>query len=482
MARTPKKIVATTDETSDGGTSGEDWAEVRPRRQKKKPSFAQMVRKEIKRNASSDRTSSIIVSNPNLSPQSTRKEVMKTIDPASQGLKIRGIRNKGNEGVMITTGSPEDTKKIRSCAQLRNAGFSVQETMGENPKLRVHGVQADLAPEEVKTAVFAQNFLGKMTEECFTASFKPSFKTGKRGLDTVIWVIEVSPEMRRIVLEKQRLYIKWDNCWVADFVRVTRCFRCQAFDHVAKYCKGPEVCKHCSKEGHREEACASKADPPKCSNCRRAKEDDRHAVSSEDCPAYKWALRRKVRRTNYKAEQIETDAHQPMQPGPQDRAPGSKRDREEGSPQGPSEKRIYSSTNAAVALPASPLQPTDLNGRVETPASSASSMETPANLWKVLCRHCLKYGHNTSQCYSLVAACEHCGLEGHKIVNCPNRSSSPRCAQCIRLKMKKDATKHSVLTYEICPAYRKHIEQLNKDEPMLAICSPARAPNSKTVP
>ncbi|CAA9995352.1 unnamed protein product [Nesidiocoris tenuis] len=127
-------------------------------------------------------------------------------------------------------------------------------------------------------------------------------------------------------------------------------------------------------------------------------------------------------------------------------------------------------------------QPTDFNGRVETPASSVSRMETPVNLWKVLCRHCLKYGHNTSQCYSPVAACEHRGLEGHNIVNCPNRSLSPRCAQCIWLKMKKDATKHSVLTYEICPAYRKHIEQLNKDEPMLAICSPPRTPNSKTVP
>ncbi|CAA9996801.1 unnamed protein product, partial [Nesidiocoris tenuis] len=176
-----------------------------------------MVKSEIKRNVSNDRASTILVSNPNLSPQSTWREVMKAIDPAAQGIKIRAMRTKGKEGVVLATASQEDNVKIQSYVQLRNAGFTVQESMGDNPRLRVHGVQAELAPEEFVCAAFAQNFQGKWTESMFRASFKPLFKTGKRDLDTVIWVVETSPEMRRAVLNQGRLYIKWDSCWVADF-------------------------------------------------------------------------------------------------------------------------------------------------------------------------------------------------------------------------------------------------------------------------
>ncbi|CAB0017830.1 unnamed protein product [Nesidiocoris tenuis] len=397
-----RRNAAREDTTSDGAISTEEWSEVLSKKKRRAPrTFAQMVKSEIKRNVSNDRASTILVSNPNLSPQSTRREVMKAIDPAAQGIKIRAMRTKGKEGVVLATASQEDNVKIQSNVQLRNAGFTVQESMGDNPRLRVHGVQAELAPEEFVRAAFAQNFQGNWTESMFRASFKPLFKTGKRDLDTVIWVVETSPEMRRAVLNQGRLYIKWDSCWVADFVRVSRCFKCQAFDHVAKFCRGVEICKHCAAEGHKEEACPAKNEPPKCSNCRRAKEDDGHAVTSENCPAYNWAVRKRLRRTNYGKEAEQQGTQQPPAPCPRncDSGGNAKRDREEASPQGPSEKRVIS----------------DLD-RPEPPVTPRRRSEGTEIAWKELCRHCFKYGHTTSQCRSLVAACEHCGLEGHKVI------------------------------------------------------------------
>ena len=64
--------------------------------------------------------------------------------------------------------------------------------------------------------------------------------------------------------------------------RPRRCFNCQAFGHVGKYCKKPTgICPNCSQNAHlqRDEVCRR---TPKCKNC-----EQEHPTNYSRCPIYR---------------------------------------------------------------------------------------------------------------------------------------------------------------------------------------------------
>lgn len=74
------------------------------------------------------------------------------------------------------------------------------------------------------------------------------FKMGRRDINVVNIVMEVSPKIREILLQEGRAYIDFAACRVADHLAISRCFKCKAYGHIAKYCKkaiGNNVCSHC---------------------------------------------------------------------------------------------------------------------------------------------------------------------------------------------------------------------------------------------
>jgi hypothetical protein len=87
------------------------------------------------------------------------------------------------------------------------------------------------------------------------------------------------------------------GCSVYDAVSVTRCYRCQSFNHSAKFCKNNPLCPFCGKS-HEENACvgADNETNPKCRNCKNIRMsqkldiDCNHATfEHEKCFAFKLA-------------------------------------------------------------------------------------------------------------------------------------------------------------------------------------------------
>lgn len=64
--------------------------------------------------------------------------------------------------------------------------------------------------------------------------------------------------------------------------RITQCFKCQAYGHIATNCRKADTCGHCALS-HRTQAC-TRSGEPKCANCNR-----RHAAWSGECSVRKAA-------------------------------------------------------------------------------------------------------------------------------------------------------------------------------------------------
>ena len=88
-----------------------------------------------------------------------------------------------------------------------------------------------------------------------------------------------------------KVQVAWQSVRVRPYIpNPIRCFRCQAFGHMASNCKSAERCKRCGGTDHKSETCT--AVKPKCAGC-----EGEHEAWDRACPRLKEAkdsLKRKV--------------------------------------------------------------------------------------------------------------------------------------------------------------------------------------------
>ncbi len=90
-----------------------------------------------------------------------------------------------------------------------------------------------------------------------------------------------------------------------DHIKISLCFKCQRFGHVASKCNSTEACAYCTSSEHNSIDCPHKSDPSKllCENCIYAKFRVRnHAASDIDCPVYKKKLAEYIDSIEYDEE------------------------------------------------------------------------------------------------------------------------------------------------------------------------------------
>jgi hypothetical protein len=87
-------------------------------------------------------------------------------------------------------------------------------------------------------------------------------------------VLELSPDIRRIVVNNKSLFIGFQSCRASDYLQIIRCFKCNAFGHIAANCSADQnSCGHCG-SGHDSKSC-DKSKPNFCVNC------DKHNKSNK---------------------------------------------------------------------------------------------------------------------------------------------------------------------------------------------------------
>ncbi|XP_046142341.1 uncharacterized protein LOC123987958 [Osmia bicornis bicornis] len=100
------------------------------------------------------------------------------------------------------------------------------------------------------------------------------------------------------LIARNRIKIGWINCRVRRWAEVPKCFRCLAYGHTKRDCKGPDrskACWRCGKDNHKSNDCTS---PPRCMLCAElGVQQLDHAPGSGGCNAFRDVLSAQKRGT-----------------------------------------------------------------------------------------------------------------------------------------------------------------------------------------
>lgn len=270
-----------------------------------KVSFADMVKTNKNNFLRPENLSSIAIypDDKFKSSEDTKSLVQKIIRPEQMKLQVRALRKTKNGGVIISTESKDDIEKLRKSTQLCSSGLKVEEANKRRPKIIVLGVPSALCEQELYDCIYEQNIADKLpnlTRETFLSCTKLSHKSGKKDAQTCNFILEVHPNIRKVLINQERVFINWTSCPVRDYTLVTRCFKCQQYGHAAKTCRETAyTCGHCGEPGHEAKECTKKTESPRCATCSRFKKPCNHKTGDLECPAKKIAESRYINSIDY---------------------------------------------------------------------------------------------------------------------------------------------------------------------------------------
>lgn len=231
-----------------------------------------------------------------LSSQITKDTLCKVLKPADCGLKINRISFARGNGVRIEAMSP-DMDTIKAHPGLAAAGLKVLESSKLNPRIIVHGIPSEMTADEIKNELIAQNLQNTPAKEIKVVYvFKP--RPDKRIKSCIL---EITPYIRKELLNSGRIYLRYTACTLADHVKITQCYRCLTFGHLARECKSEPHCGHCA-AAHETKDCKDKDQPPRCYLCERYKflgDHTHEALDARKCPILGRRIKDKIGNINY---------------------------------------------------------------------------------------------------------------------------------------------------------------------------------------
>lgn len=202
--------------------------------------------------------------------------------------KISGIKTLKNGSLLIRPACDETAKIIEN---LNEGGLTANKPLTLNPRILIYDVDREIREAELPNLIVDQN----PELELDYSDITPSFRTGPKTGNTVWWVVEVTPHTYEKLTKKKRIYIGFMSCKVKEFLRLTRCFKCQMLGHNAANCKADsEVCGWCAVAGHTKKECPERDNIPKCRNCGKG-----FTSGHNNCPGKLRAMERLVRMTDY---------------------------------------------------------------------------------------------------------------------------------------------------------------------------------------
>lgn len=213
-----------------------------------------------------------------IKPKDTKQSVHKTkgdivheIDPAKSNVIVKSVKSVSSGGVILTC-TDKEADKLKSLATDKlSENYEIKKLATIKPQVRIVGIPAYMDQESAFRSLLKQNdniFKSNASEyKCI------KFWGTKSNKDIFQCIVEVDLDTYRELKSVSGLLVGLNSCSVYDDINVRRCYHCNAFNHVKKYCKYKPTCSFCAGP-HELQNCSldkSKKEFKKCINCSKIK-------------------------------------------------------------------------------------------------------------------------------------------------------------------------------------------------------------------
>ncbi|GBN68075.1 hypothetical protein AVEN_275503-1 [Araneus ventricosus] len=266
---------------------------------KKKMTFANALKKQLpKINKKKKFVSLVYPKDDNTSSEETKSTLYSSIAPSKLNIGVKNVKKVQNGGVAVERSSEEQLKKIMNEINSNptlQGKMEARTPVKKNPKVIVYDVEDSMSKE-----IFLETFCfqNKVDREKIEAAF--NLKSKSQG--KCHWVLQTDPTSFRQIMRSKKVFLEWARLSVREFLRPTKCYKCNRFGHISTKCPNQEACPRCGEEGHKRDDCSNDA---KCINCSEAAQKfgrnipSNHETSSQDCESYYRELKALRERTNY---------------------------------------------------------------------------------------------------------------------------------------------------------------------------------------
>jgi hypothetical protein len=236
-----------------------------------------------------------------------------------QKVGVKNIKNIAKGGIVLAFDNENDCIKTIETINANTEDLTATKPKSRAPKLVVYNVSEDINEDNLVSIIIESNSVLKRFLESQNIDIKnkeeiePLIKTKfkfrrKSSNDNNTWVLEISPKLRKAIFDNMRsILIGWKSCKFADYIPITRCFKCNGFGHIKANCRQEhQACGHCG-QSHDSIACNTHESQAFCVNCdkqnkakdQRFRLDTNHSSFNSECPSLKRIKNLIIAKTNY---------------------------------------------------------------------------------------------------------------------------------------------------------------------------------------
>lgn len=264
-----------------------------------KESYAAAVLSETdRRNNNTCFPTILIKPKTNQNPQKSKNEIQNSIDPSTLKMGIRNIKETKQGNIVVKCDTEQDLKHFRKEAESKlGKNYEIELPKKYLPKIKIAGYSSGEPLEIIEEKIRNQNKWINSTERLKITYIRK----GKDNRNSTIYA-ECSGTLLTKMLAQGKIYINWERLPVYEDLTVSRCFKCQGFNHKSAKCNKEQVCANCA-GNHESESCEGTI--KKCINCREANKmyklqhDTNHSALDNECPSLKYHLNLLKNKTDY---------------------------------------------------------------------------------------------------------------------------------------------------------------------------------------
>lgn len=230
--------------------------------------------------------------------EKVRNELRDKVLPASLKIGIKGYKETKQGDIIVKCQTKQEVEVLKAAVEHNLGGeYLANVPKKRTPRMKIVGFTGEGGEKDIENNIRRQNKWINDDDMMKVVHIK---KMKNRNTSNIY--IECSPDLYHKAVKAQRVFIGWERYPIYEDLNLTRCYRCQGFNHKSANCDRRVSCGTCSGE-HERSVCSSVS--KKCVNCDFANNkfstgyNVDHAATDPSCPSTLYHTKILRSRINY---------------------------------------------------------------------------------------------------------------------------------------------------------------------------------------